>query len=284
MEYRTLIDAPTLATLLSSPGVAVIDCRFDLARPAAGRAAYLQGHLPGARYTSLDEDLSGPVAAGTGRHPLPEPAQLARRLGELGVGEGIQVFAYDEHNGSFAARLWWLLRWLGHERVAVLDGGWTAWRAAGGPIEAGEGPPARAHFTPRPNRAAWTTADEVAAAQRRGDRLLVDARARERFTGAVEPIDKVAGHVPGARNYPFSENLGADGRFLPAAELARRWRSFLGDTPPERLIAMCGSGVTACHDLLALEHAGLGGGRLYAGSFSEWIEDPARRVAVGESG
>ncbi|HVC00959.1 MAG TPA: sulfurtransferase [Steroidobacteraceae bacterium] len=281
MRFTTVIDAASLAPLLHDPGVAVIDCRFDLARPAAGRAAYLAGHIPGARYMSLDEDLSAPVAPGTGRHPLPTPDAFAARLGRAGIGDRVQVIAYDQANGAFAARLWWMLRWLGSARVAVLDGGYAAWSAAGGAAQSGEVAAAAAVFVPRIDSSAWVSTAEVVLALRDPRRLLIDARAPERFSGAVEPLDKVAGHVPGARNHPFTLNLRPDGRFLARRELRRRWREFLGGAAPAAAIAMCGSGVTACHNLLALEMAGLAGAKLYAGSFSEWIEDRERPVATG---
>jgi thiosulfate/3-mercaptopyruvate sulfurtransferase len=303
VEFKTLIDVDSLRKVLAMPGLAVIDCRFDLANPDAGARAYLAGHIPGARYADLNRDLSAPRSESSGRHPLPAADRFAKRLEELGVGNDTQVVAYDESNGSFAARLWWLLRWLGHTRVAVLDGGIKAWIAAGGALEAGEASPTTAqssphaqptpaapisppaasspapHFAPRPDATAAVTAAEVAAALRDPATLLVDARAAERYAGKVEPIDPVAGHIPGAVNHPFSTNLAADGRFLPAAELQASWRERLAGRDPRRVIAMCGSGVTACHNLLSLEIAGLSGAKLYAGSWSEWIRDPARPVA-----
>ena len=284
MPFKTLIDADSLRGLLGQSQLAVIDCRFDLMNPAAGLEAYVKGHIPGARHADLNRDLSAPVTAHTGRHPLPAPDAFAARLGELGVGDDTQVVAYDDANSSMAARLWWMLRWLGHEAVAVLDGGFKAWVAAGGAVESGEAAARTtraARFTPRVDlRAVLSTADLERALQA-GTHLLVDARAAERFAGLIEPIDPVAGHVPGAVNHPFTANLGADGRFLPAAELERRWRERLAGKNPQAVIAMCGSGVTACHHLLSLEAAGLPGGRLYAGSWSEWIRDPRRPVARG---
>ena len=284
MPLKTLIDADSLRRLLGQPQLAVIDCRFDLMNPAGGLEAYVKGHIPGARYADLNRDLSSPVTAHTGRHPLPAPDVFAARLGELGVGDDTQVVAYDDANSSMAARLWWMLRWLGHEAVVVLDGGFKAWVAAGGAVESGEAATRTARsarFTPRVDpRAVLSTADLERALQA-GTHLLVDARAAERFAGSVEPIDPVAGHVPGAVNHPFTANLGADGRFLPATELERRWRERLAGKNAGQLIAMCGSGVTACHHLLSLEAAGIPGGRLYAGSWSEWIRDPRRPVARG---
>jgi thiosulfate/3-mercaptopyruvate sulfurtransferase len=281
MVFKTLIDVESLRALLGGPHLCIVDCRFDLMHRQAGRRAYLEAHIPGARYADLNLDLSAPVTSSTGRHPLPPPAVFAARVRELGIGNHTQVVAYDDANSSFAARLWWMLRWLGHDAVAVLDGGFKAWTAAGGAREAGEAAAAAEHFTARIRAESVASTAEVERALRDGTALLVDARAAERFAGTVEPIDPVAGHVPGAVNHPFSVNLAADGRFLPEAELEQRWRERLAGAPPDQLIAMCGSGVTACHHLLSLEAAGLPGGRLYAGSWSEWISDPRRPVARG---
>jgi thiosulfate/3-mercaptopyruvate sulfurtransferase len=283
MDFKTTIETVSLQTLVGSPPVVILDCRFDLAAPDAGKQAYLRQHIPTARYVDLNRDLSAPVAPATGRHPLPRPEQLALVFGRLGISSDTQVIAYDELNGSFAARAWWLLRWLGHEKAAVLDGGWRGWLEAGGAFESGEprAPARAALFLPRPDAAAVVSAAEVLEASLDPRRLVVDARAPERFAGLIEPIDPVAGHVPGAINHPFTANLREDGRFLAQPELARRWRERLGSTAPADVITMCGSGVTACHDLLALELAGLPGAKLYAGSWSEWIRDPQRPIARG---
>jgi thiosulfate/3-mercaptopyruvate sulfurtransferase len=312
VTFKTLIDAASLHALMAgdttdrgaighgaighgaighsatagraTPGaasLAIIDCRFDLMDPDAGRRAFEGGHIPTARYAHLNDDLSAPVSARSGRHPLPDPQVFAATLGTLGIGSRTQVVAYDEANGSFAARLWWLLRWLGHAQVAVLDGGLKAWIAAGGALTSGTEPPASppAIFQPNIDPAAVIGSAEIAALLRDPRRLLVDARAAERFAGTVEPIDAVAGHIPGAVNHPFSINLAADGRFLAAEELRRRWQQDLAGRTPANLVAMCGSGVTACHNLLSLEVAGLPGAKLYAGSWSEWIRDPERPVS-----
>jgi thiosulfate/3-mercaptopyruvate sulfurtransferase len=289
VDFTTLIDVASLRALMAAPGIAVLDCRFDLAAPDAGRGAYLRGHIPGARYVDLNRDLAAPVAAASGRHPLPDPQALAELFRGLGLAPDTQVVVYDESNGSFAARAWWLLRWLGYPKVAVLDGGMSAWLRGGGATESGEPPrPAAgqsaagtAGTTVQVNRQAALGADELIAALENPRTLLIDARAPERYRGAVEPIDPVAGHIPGAVNHPFSTNLRDDGRFLPREELERRWRDRLGEASPADVIVMCGSGVTACHNLLALERAGLPGARLYAGSWSEWIRDPRRPVARG---
>src|SRR5882672_9055325 len=236
MPFKTLIDADSLRGLLGKLPLAIVDCRCNLMNPAEGLAAYLKGHIPGARYADLNRDLSAPVTAHSGRHPLPAPQTFAARLGELGVGDDTQVVAYDEANASMAARLWWMLRWVGHDAVAVLDGGFKAWVTAGGAVESGEAAARSAHFTPRVDpRAVLSTADLERALQA-GTDLLVDARAPERFAGSVEPIDPVAGHVPGAVNHPFTANLGADGHFLPAAELERRWQERLPGSDLKNLV------------------------------------------------
>ncbi len=289
MSYQTLIDAAALRPWAeraprTSAELAIIDCRFDLMTPKAGRQSYLAGHIPGARYADLNEDLSGPVSPDSGRHPLPRPERFAATLARLGIVDGTQVVAYDAANGAFAARLWWMLRAWGHRRVAVLDGGYPAWIAAGGTMTAGEEPPARQEDAIRPPAMeTWPILTTAAVAELRNDphRLLIDARAPERYAGSVEPIDTVAGHVPNAANHPFALNLAADGRFLSAAELRSRWQSRLGDRTPAEVVMMCGSGVTACHNLLGLEIAGLPGAKLYAGSWSEWIRDPHLPVATG---
>jgi thiosulfate/3-mercaptopyruvate sulfurtransferase len=283
VSFQTLIDAASLRALMSDAGLAVLDCRFDLQDPEAGRRAYLRGHIPGARYADLNKDLSAPLSSSSGRHPLPTGQNFAATLDKLGVGNHSQVVAYDESNGSFAARAWWMLRWVGLESVAVLDGGLNAWVAEGGDMRAGGEAAANrsARFSPRVDTAAVVDCAEVASLLRDPRRLLVDARAAERFAGDIEPIDAVAGHIAGAVNHPFTLNLGPESRFLPASELRRRWEERLGGREPHDVAAMCGSGVTACHNLLSLEVAGLSGAKLYAGSWSEWIRDPSRPVARG---
>jgi thiosulfate/3-mercaptopyruvate sulfurtransferase len=283
MYYTTLIDPPALGRLLGKQDVAIVDCRFDLAASAAGREAYLRAHIPGASFADLNHDLSVPPGKDTGRHPLPDKAQFAALLSALGIDRSTQVIAYDQATGAFAARFWWMLRWVRHDRVAVLDGGFDAWLAYGGKVEAGTQRVASRQYGLLGEGQRPVTSQQVLAATERRDRLIVDARAAERYSGQVEPLDTVAGHIPGAVNAPFPGNLGPTGQFLPAPELRRRWLQILGGTPPEKLIAMCGSGVTACHNLLALEVAGLPGASLYAGSWSEWIRDPARPVAVGSA-
>jgi thiosulfate/3-mercaptopyruvate sulfurtransferase len=286
MIFTTLIDAAALRELAGRPDMAMIDCRFDLIAPEGGHRAYLAGHIPGARYVDLNRDLSAPISANSGRHPLPTPQVFATTLDRLGIDNATQVIAYDDAGGSFAARAWWMLRWVGHTSVAVLDGGIMAWTAVGGTLESGEEPPRKAspgggRISPRADTAAVIDTADISAFLADPGHLLVDARAAERYAGSVEPIDAVAGHIGGAVNHPFSANLAPDGRFLPAAELRRRWEARLAGRKPSHVAAMCGSGVTACHNLLSLEVAGLRGAKLYAGSWSEWIRDPRRPVARG---
>lgn len=281
MQYTTLIDAATTLRLIGKPGIAVVDCRFELGRPDAGRQAFVAGHIPTSVHVDLEGDLSAAVGVHTGRHPLPDRAALAARLGALGIDAETQVIAYDQANGLFAARLWWTLRWLGHAGVAVLDGGLAAWRTLGGVLQSGAATPTPRAFSLRAPLQSLVTTAEVLTRLGRPDFLLVDARAPERFAGTVEPLDPVAGHVPSAVNFPLAQNLEANGHFLPPAELRRRWLARLAGRDPAQVVTMCGSGVTACHALLALEAAGLPGAALYAGSWSEWIRDPARPVAQG---
>jgi thiosulfate/3-mercaptopyruvate sulfurtransferase len=280
-HFTTLIDANTLFEQLSRNDLTIADCRFDIANLSWGEAEFSAAHVPGASYLHLDRDLSGPIVPSSGRHPLPDPARFASRLSALGVGPGTQLIAYDQGNGAYAARLWWLARWIGIRNVAVLDGGMAAWRAAGLPLVS-----TVRKFEPRnlpasPDPSVWVSTANVDDLRLRPGNLLIDARSAERFAGRNETLDPVAGHVPGARSFPFAGNLAADGRFRSPAELRRRFSTLLGSLPPAALISMCGSGVTACHSLLALEHAGLSGARLYVGSWSEWIRDPERPVATG---
>jgi thiosulfate/3-mercaptopyruvate sulfurtransferase len=286
MAFTTLIDTETLARHLTDPAFAIFDCRFKLEDVAWGEREYSARHIPGAIHADLEHDLSGKKTGLNGRHPLPDAAVLADTFGRVGIDASVQVVAYDQDSGVYASRLWWMLRWLGHPEAAVLDGGYRAWVSGGGAVASGEEPPLHPNdkggrFVPRVDVLAVIGAAEVAARLTNERFSLVDARAPERFAGAVEPIDTVAGHVPGAVNQPFSENLAPDGRFLAAPELRRRWLKRLEGKEPANVAAMCGSGVTACHNLLALEVAGLGGAKLYAGSWSEWIRDSSRPIARG---
>lgn len=276
--FRTLVDTQTLAAHLDDPQWVVIDCRFKLSDPAAGKYAYDSAHIPNARYAHLNDDLSGPVTVTSGRHPLPDPAALAQRLGQWGIDGTKQVVVYDDSFGAMAARLWWLLRWLGHDAVAVLDGGLQVWQREGRGLSAIAPAIQAAVFHARVNDALWVSTAAVARMAAQRSHVIIDARAEERFRGEVEPFDKVAGHIPGALNVPFEDNLDLGGTFLPATELADLYRTALGDKTPTHTIHMCGSGVTACHNLLAMEHAGLVGAKLYVGSWSEWITDSRRAV------
>jgi len=282
MAFTTLIDPETLQAHLDDPDWVVVDCRFSLSDPAYGRRAYQDAHIPGAVYAHLDEDLSGPIVPGrTGRHPLPDPDRLAQKLGAWGIDNRTQVVAYDDAGGAFAARLWWLLGWLGHDAVAVLDGGWSRWVREGRPVRSGIETRSPRTFVPRIRPERVVSADEVLQHLHDPAWRLLDARAPARYRGEQEPIDPVAGHIPGAVNAPFAENLTPDGTFRPSEQLRQRFEALLGDVPSERVVCYCGSGVTAAHNLLAMAHAGLPGARLYAGSWSEWITDPRRPVARG---
>jgi thiosulfate/3-mercaptopyruvate sulfurtransferase len=277
--YTTLIEPAQLAALMGEPKCAILDCRFELSQPEAGARAYAAGHIPHALYAHLDQDLAAPVTATSGRHPLPSVETWSATLARWGIDEHVQVVAYDQGNGAYAARAWWLLRWVGHRPVAVLNGGYAAWVAQGLPVstEVTTRPPRP--FTPHLAAPAPLGSEEVRRALAAHEILLVDARGADRFAGNNETLDPVAGHVPGALSAPFAGNLDAQGRFLDAAALRRRWQSLLGTRPAREVVCMCGSGVTACHNLLALEVAGFSGGQLYAGSWSEWIRDPRRPVA-----
>jgi thiosulfate/3-mercaptopyruvate sulfurtransferase len=283
MPFTTLIDAPSLARQLDRDDLVLFDCRFDLGNPGWGESEYSAAHLPGALYAHLDRHLSGAITAGSGRHPLPDPPVFAAWLASMGVDEHCQLVAYDQGSAAYAARFWWLARWIGLRSVAVLDGGIAAWRTAALPLTTDARVRAPRHFTPHVDPRAWVTSDDVDVLRIRPGNLIVDARGAERFAGRNETLDPVAGHVPGARNLPFLGNLGVDGKFLGAETLRQRWSTMLGSLPPAALVAMCGSGVTACHHLLALEHAGLTGARLYAGSWSEWIRDGRRPIETGPS-
>ncbi len=282
--FKTLIDAATLSGFLDDPQWVVVDCRFTLTDTEAGARAYAAGHIPGARYAHLDRDLSSPPTPGSGRHPLPQAAVLAQTLGRWGIDAGKQVVVYDDSYGAIAARLWWLLRWLGHDAVALLDGGLPKWRREVHPVNAAMPSLRPALFYAHPDNTLWVASEFVRDAVQRRECLLMDARSEERFRGDVEPLDRVAGHVPGAVNLPFEDNLDVGGQFLSPPELRSLYLAILNDLPSGRVVQMCGSGVTACHNLLAMEHAGLYGARLYAGSWSEWITDPLRPVARCEDG
>lgn len=286
MAHETLVDVDTLASHLEDPRWRVLDCRFQLADPEAGGRAHAQGTIPGAIHAHLDRDLSGPVIPGrTGRHPLPTREAFAATLGRWGIDADTQVVAFDDMGGAFAARLWWMLRWVGHRAAAVLDGGCKAWTDAGRALAPGRpftGTPTT--FVPGEPLVDIASADEVLAATDDPTVVLLDARAAPRYRGENETTDPIAGHIAGARSAPFSDNLDPSARFLPRQRLRDRYQERLAGTAPERAIAYCGSGVTACHDVLAMVHAGLPTPRLYPGSWSEWITDPSRPRATGDEG
>jgi thiosulfate/3-mercaptopyruvate sulfurtransferase len=282
--HTTLIDAASLAAL-PPDDVLIVDCRFDLTDPTKGARDYLDGHIPGAVYASLDHDLSdlSRQAEGLGRHPLPLESAFNALLSRWGWRAGMQVVSYDAAGGALAAaRLWWLLRLVGVQQVAVLDGGYAAWLAAGLPVEVGEAAARSASKVSLRYDTSQVVLDHAALLHDAAGQLL-DARAVPRYRGDVEPLDRVGGHVPGALNRPFADNLGSDGRFKPAAQLRDEFAAVLGSTTPSQVVHMCGSGVTACHNLLAMEYAGLHGSRLYAPSWSGWISDPSRPIAKGDS-
>lgn len=277
-RFSALISAEQLTPLLETPELRIVDCRASLQDVEAGREAYRRGHLPGASFADLLLDLSGAIVPGkTGRHPLPEVDSFVARVRSWGIGRDNQVVVYDDAAGAYAARLWWLLRWLGHDTVAVLDGGWSAWLAAGGATTTQTPILGVGDFVPHSHASWLVQARDLAES---APRKLFDARAPERYRGEVEPLDAVAGHIPGADSLPFAGNL-RDGRFLPSAQLRERLSVALDGTSPEDAVVYCGSGVTACHDVLAFAHAGLALPRLHAGSWSEWITDPTRPVAKG---
>jgi len=281
MAYMTLISTDVLSARLLDPNFVVIDCRYKLDDETWGQREYAARHIPGAVYAHLGHDLAGPKTGTSGRHPLPDPRMFAQTLGRLGVASGVQVVAYDQDSGMYASRLWWMLRWLGHDAVAVVDGGFAKWMREGRATTSGDEARAPREFVASPRPEMVVDAVRVAASLTTGESTLVDARAPERYRGETEPIDKTPGHIPGAANHFFQWNLDERGTFRSPEDLRERFERSIGDVPPDRLVCYCGSGVTACHDLLALQHAGLTGAKLYPGSWSEWSSDPARPVERG---
>ena len=281
MSFKTLISTDVLAAHLSDPAFVIIDCRYKLDDEAWGEREHRTKHIPGAVYAHLGHDLAGPRTGTNGRHPLPDPHAFAQTLGRLGVASGVQVVAYDQDQGLYASRLWGMLRWVGHDAAAVLDGGFAKWLAEGRPTASGEEHREARQFVaaPRPDMVVDVT--RVVSSIRTGETTLVDARAPERYRGEAEPIDRTPGHIPGAANHFFQWTLDERGMFRTPADLRERMERSIGDVPADRLVCYCGSGVTACHNLLALEHAGLTGAKLYPGSWSEWSADPARPVERG---
>lgn len=281
--HTTLIEADALHRHIDNHDWCIIDARFSLADTTQGRKDYQASHIPNALYAHLDEDLSGPIIPGkTGRHPLPDVETAARTFSSWGIDRDVQVVVYDSASGSIAARLWWMLKWLGHDAVAVLDGGWPAWEAAGLPVTQDASARPERVFTPEERTDLITDANQVDRYRNDAQYRVIDARTPERYRGEQEPIDPVAGHIPGARCAAFTENLAEDGRFRSPDELRQRFEPVLADVGISQVISYCGSGVTACHNLLAIAHAGLGDAVLYPGSWSEWIADGQRPVGTGE--
>ena len=274
--FKTLIAPADVAPHLAHEDWVIVDCRFDLADPAKGERLYLESHVPGARYAHLDRDLSGDKTGANGRHPLPTAEQMRERFGALGIGPGKQVIVYDADSGMHASRLWWMLRFMGHDAVALLDGGFARWTREGFGVRGGREAWRAATFIGAPREGWRVTADAVQQHLHAPSQVLVDARAAERYRGENETLDKKAGHIPGAKNFFFQRNLRDDKTFKSADELREAWQSLLAGTSPEQVVMYCGSGVTACHNLLALEHAGLPGARIFPGSWSEWSSDPNR--------
>ncbi len=282
-EYKTLISINELNTNLGNPNWAIIDCHFELNNLDSGREKYTQAHIPGAVYAHLDEDLSGPVIPGkTSRHPLPDFSTFAAALSNWGIDQHVQVVVYDDRGGAIAGRLWWMLKWLGHENVAVLDGSFSHWRNAGLQTKSGtESRPAR-KFTPKPNSKAIVDVGAAMSIRSNPEMLLIDSRSIERYRGVNETLDPVAGHIPGAVSLFFGDNLDEKGHFKSKDALRERFEKVMGEIPAKNTIFYCGSGVTAAHNILAVMHAGLGDALLYPGSWSEWITDPDREIETGE--
>ena len=280
-KSHDLVSCDTLERHLGDSRWRILDTRFDLFDTDAGEKAYRKSHIPGALYAHLDRDLAGPPGGDRGRHPLPDPETWQATAGRWGIGPGTRVVVYDDAGGAIAARLWWMLRWSGHPHAALLDGGWNSWNAGGRPLEAGTERVETTDFRAEIQSGWIADTGDTAAALAAGE-LVLDARAAARYRGEVEPIDSKAGHIPGAVNVPFSDNLDDDGRFRSPQQLRQLYQEKLGGRPAAETISMCGSGVTACHNLLAMSVAGLGAGRLYAGSWSAWISDPKRPVSLGQ--
>lgn len=283
MPIAQLISPQALKERQEQPGLIILDCRFALEDPDYGCCSYAEGHIEGAQYADLERDLSGPVTKGvTGRHPLPDAQALLEQLRSWGINEDSDVVLYDDGPGAFAARAWWLLMWLGkRDGVFILDGGLKAWHAAGFPLSIDDVSRPRGAFIGKPDNRLLVSAEQLLERLGSPGLTLIDARAEARFRGDVEPIDPVAGHIPGAQCAAFGANLDSNGCFLPVEQLKRRFADQLGDRSPDELVAYCGSGVTACHNLFALALAGYPVGKLYAGSWSEWINDPQREIATG---
>lgn len=279
MAFTTLVSVSELAANLDNPEFVIFDCRHELGNAHYGTLAYSESHLPNARFAHVDRDLAGEPTGYNGRHPLPEIETFVRWLEKMGVSNDKQVIGYDDAGGVYASRLWWMLRWVGHDRVAALNGGWKAWTGADQPVTTKVPAPASGKFIAKP-RAAGVDANYILSRLNSTQIAVLDARSNDRFHGKNETIDPVGGHIPGALNRFFKDNLDDQGYFKPAAQLRDEFRKVIGASPAERVVHQCGSGVSACHNLLAMEIAGLNGSRLYPGSWSEWIADPSRPIAT----
>lgn len=283
MSYTTLVSTNVLADHLDDPDWIVFDCRFTLTAPESGRENYLQEHIKGARYAHLDKDLSSPITSTTGRHPLPDKDKFVQWLRDNGVKNSSQVVVYDESFGAVAGRLWWLLKWAGHDAVALLDGCYPKWCREGNKTSHELPEVVTSDFQAHFRDDLIVTADDLLRSINNKEKIvLIDSRAEERFSGEIEMLDKVAGHIPGAVNFPYDDNLDMGGDFLPTDELKEQFNVLMKGNIPENVIHMCGSGVTACHNMIAMEAAGLAGSKLYVGSWSEWITEPDRPIALGE--
>lgn len=283
MPPTTIVSTEQLAVHVGDPLWAIVDCRYDLNNEAWGEEQYKAGHIPGAAYASLGADLAGPKDGRNGRHPLPGHDAMTATFGKLGIAPGVQVVAYDQDAGMYASRLWWMLKYMGHDAVAVLDGGFAKWMRESRPTRDGAETRSPATFVGKPRPAMRLTANQVWAKLGDPSMTLVDARGPSRFEGKEEPLDRIAGHIPGALNHFFQGNLGPDRTLLPPEALREKFGELLGETPPEQVALYCGSGVSACHNILAMEHAGLTGMKLFPGSWSEWSADPDKPVETGPS-
>ncbi len=282
MSYTTLITTDELSHHLSDPDWVIFDCRFSLADAERGRRDYQKSHIFKAIYAHLNADLSSPIVPGhSGRHPLPDVATISQFFSQSGLDQTSQVIAYDDAGGAIAARVWWLLRWLGHDAVAILDGGWPKWTAENRPTTDTVPAPTPRVFVPQVRSEMWLTTDQVVSHLDDPHFKLIDSRSADRYRGENETIDPIAGHIPGAISAPFADNLNPDGTFKPTDQLRARFKSLLGDTPADHTAFYCGSGITAVHNLIALKQAGLGEAKLYAGSWSEWITDSSRPLSTG---
>ena len=283
MSYKTIINYKDLMLNIDNRDFVIFDCRCDIKDSKYGIESYTEGHIKNSIFVDTDSDLASKKTTSSGRHPLPDPELLASKLAQWGLSSDKQAIVYDDVSGAFASRMWWTLKWMGHEKVAVLDGGLEEWIKQGGKLVTTQTTFERGTFTAAVNDSMQVLLDEVEDAQYKMGRIIIDARSKERYQGLKDPVDPVAGHVPGAVSHPFKNNLTNDGIFKPSTELRHIYSKILADTPISSVISMCGSGVTACHNILAMEIAGLSGAKLYVGSWSEWITDSSRPIAKIEN-